>query len=112
MTTAQSSPSSFSSSPHDSSASSPSSPSHLRNRNGIAPSPSIFVTGGFREAANVSPTLSSFSSGSNALAPLAGRDGTSLGGHTHRVAIRVDHSIATCFDPADKELYDLWAPKP
>ncbi|KAI0092848.1 hypothetical protein BDY19DRAFT_926687 [Irpex rosettiformis] len=25
--------------------------------------------------------------------------------------IRSDPSIITCFDPADKELYDLWAPK-
>ncbi|KAH9977783.1 hypothetical protein BGW80DRAFT_1455945 [Lactifluus volemus] len=108
------SPSSTSSesSQHNTSTSNPSSPSHLRNRNGLATSsPSIFVTGGFRDAANVSPTLSSFSSGSNALA-VVGADGTSPGGYTHRIAIRVDHSTATCFDPADKELYELWAPKP
>ena len=43
------------SSPHDPSARSPSSPSHLRNRNGIAPSPSIFVTGGVRRSAFQSP---------------------------------------------------------
>jgi hypothetical protein len=65
----------------------------------------------FRDAANVSPTLSSFSSGSNALAVVGG-DRPSPGGYTHRITIRVDHSTATCFDPADKELYDLWAPKP
>jgi len=64
----------------------------------------------FHEGVNVSPTLSSFSSSSNVLAS-AGKDGSNLGAHTHKVAIRVDHSIATCFDPADKELYDLWAPK-
>ncbi|KDR83683.1 hypothetical protein GALMADRAFT_662906 [Galerina marginata CBS 339.88] len=28
-----------------------------------------------------------------------------------RVLLRSDPSISTCFDPADKELYDLWAPK-
>ncbi|KAH8113277.1 hypothetical protein DFH11DRAFT_330429 [Phellopilus nigrolimitatus] len=28
-----------------------------------------------------------------------------------RVIIRVDPTLVTCFDPADKELYDLWAPK-
>ncbi|KAI9467014.1 hypothetical protein BJY52DRAFT_39043 [Lactarius psammicola] len=86
------------------------SPEHLRHRGGVASSTSIFVTGGFREAANASPTLSSFSSASNVSAP-ARRDGSGLATHTHKVSIRVDHSIATCFDPADKELYDLWAPK-
>ena len=25
--------------------------------------------------------------------------------------IRSDPSLLTCFDPADKELYDLWVPK-
>lgn len=25
--------------------------------------------------------------------------------------IRVDPSLLSCFDPSDKELYDLWAPK-
>jgi hypothetical protein len=24
--------------------------------------------------------------------------------------IRADPTMTTCFDPADKELYDLWAP--
>ncbi|KAI0307164.1 hypothetical protein B0F90DRAFT_532230 [Multifurca ochricompacta] len=90
--------------------SSPSSPLHLRNRGG-ATSSSIFMAGGFREAASVSPTLSSFSSGSNALALAAG-SGSSLGAHAHKIVIKVDHSIATSFDLADKELYDLWAPKP
>ena len=28
-----------------------------------------------------------------------------------KVTIRADPAIVTCFDPADKELYDLWAPK-
>ncbi|KAI0005014.1 hypothetical protein BJV74DRAFT_806366 [Russula compacta] len=79
------------------------------NRGGAAASSSIFVAGGFQDAANASPTLSSVSSGSNALVP-AGR--VNLGvAHPRKIVIRVDHSIATCFDPADKELYDLWAPK-
>ena len=55
--------------------------------------------------------MSSFSSGSNALLVPAGKDGSNVGAHTRKIAIRVDHSIATCFDPADKELYDLWVPK-
>ena len=28
-----------------------------------------------------------------------------------KVTIRTDPAIVTCFDPADRELYDLWAPK-
>ncbi|EPT03772.1 hypothetical protein FOMPIDRAFT_1115491, partial [Fomitopsis schrenkii] len=28
-----------------------------------------------------------------------------------KVTIRTDPALVTCFDPADKELYDLWAPK-
>ncbi|KAL5527226.1 hypothetical protein ACEPAG_6017 [Sanghuangporus baumii] len=29
-----------------------------------------------------------------------------------RLIIRADPTLVSCFDPADKELYDLWAPKP
>ena len=28
-----------------------------------------------------------------------------------RVALKADPALLTCFDPADKELYDLWAPQ-
>ncbi|KAI9508943.1 hypothetical protein F5148DRAFT_1283501 [Russula earlei] len=91
------------------STSDPPSPSGLRNRGRAASSSSVFVAGGFPDV-NTSPTLSSFSSGSKALG-LAGRDESSPGAHRRRIIIRVDPSIATCFDPADKELYDLWAPK-
>ncbi|KAJ4478176.1 hypothetical protein J3R30DRAFT_3702914 [Lentinula aciculospora] len=30
---------------------------------------------------------------------------------TRRPVIRTEPSMLTCFDPADRELYDLWAPK-
>ncbi|THH08653.1 hypothetical protein EW145_g2563 [Phellinidium pouzarii] len=36
---------------------------------------------------------------------------TAFGTPTKRVIIRADPTLVTCFDPADKELYDLWAPK-
>ncbi|CAA7259819.1 unnamed protein product [Cyclocybe aegerita] len=29
---------------------------------------------------------------------------------TRALVVRADPSMLTCFDPADKELYDLWAP--
>ncbi|KAG1907125.1 uncharacterized protein F5891DRAFT_357602 [Suillus fuscotomentosus] len=29
-----------------------------------------------------------------------------------KITIRSDIALVTCFDPADKELYNLWAPKP
>ncbi|TFK55934.1 hypothetical protein OE88DRAFT_1731571 [Heliocybe sulcata] len=32
-------------------------------------------------------------------------------GSSMRIGIRSDPTLVTCFDPADKELYDLWAPK-
>jgi hypothetical protein len=35
---------------------------------------------------------------------------TSLAVAPRGITIRVDPALATCFDPADKELYDLWAP--
>ncbi|KAF9780112.1 hypothetical protein BJ322DRAFT_311960 [Thelephora terrestris] len=28
-----------------------------------------------------------------------------------RVTLRADPALLTCFDPADRELYDLWAPQ-
>jgi len=28
-----------------------------------------------------------------------------------RVALKADPALLTCFDPADKELYDLWVPQ-
>ncbi|KAI0347270.1 hypothetical protein BDW22DRAFT_1425325 [Trametopsis cervina] len=34
-----------------------------------------------------------------------------IGTPVRKVVIRADSSITTSFDPADKELYDLWAPK-
>ncbi|TFK23254.1 hypothetical protein FA15DRAFT_705614 [Coprinopsis marcescibilis] len=36
---------------------------------------------------------------------------TPTGARTRQFDIRADASLMTCFDPADKELYDLWAPK-
>lgn len=34
-----------------------------------------------------------------------------LGTPGRKVVIRSDPSLVSCFDPADKELYDLWVPK-
>ncbi|KAH9965935.1 hypothetical protein BC827DRAFT_1265018 [Russula dissimulans] len=90
--------------------SSPASPSALRNRGAVASSSSVFVAGGFPDAVNTSPTLSSFSA-SNTMSLVTGGDEQSPSARPRRIVIRVDPSIATCFDPADKELYDLWASK-
>lgn len=35
---------------------------------------------------------------------------TPLSPPARKVVMRSDPSLLTCFDPADKELYDLWAP--
>ena len=31
--------------------------------------------------------------------------------NVRRAALKADPALLTCFDPADKELYDLWAPQ-
>ncbi|THV08488.1 hypothetical protein K435DRAFT_959049 [Dendrothele bispora CBS 962.96] len=36
---------------------------------------------------------------------------TPAGTPSRKPVVRADPSILTCFDPSDKELYDLWAPK-
>ncbi|KAK0190832.1 hypothetical protein F5146DRAFT_570382 [Armillaria mellea] len=41
----------------------------------------------------------------------ASRSSFPMGTPTRRVLVRSDPALLTCFDPADKELYDLWAPK-
>ena len=57
---------------------------------GSAPSPRI-VTGGL-----------SYGRIPNALdTPASGK----------RVTLKADPALLTCFDPADKELYELWAPQ-
>ena len=70
------------------------SPSSATARTGSVPRG--LDTGGFRSAM-VSSTHS-FSLSSTAPPP-------------RQLVIRADPALATCFDPADKELYDLWAPK-
>ncbi|KAK0482101.1 hypothetical protein EDD18DRAFT_767434 [Armillaria luteobubalina] len=41
----------------------------------------------------------------------ASRSSFHMGTPTRRVLVRSDPALLTCFDPADKELYNLWAPK-
>ncbi|KAK0453758.1 hypothetical protein EV421DRAFT_1897750 [Armillaria borealis] len=41
----------------------------------------------------------------------ASRSSFHMGTPTRRVLVRSDPALLTCFDPADRELYDLWAPK-
>ncbi|KAF8238734.1 hypothetical protein L208DRAFT_204889 [Tricholoma matsutake] len=36
---------------------------------------------------------------------------TSTNGSSRQLVVRSDPSLLTCFDPSDKELYDLWAPQ-
>ncbi|KAM5540490.1 hypothetical protein V8D89_005948 [Ganoderma adspersum] len=36
---------------------------------------------------------------------------SAMGTPARKVIIRADPTLFTCFDPADKDLYDLWAPK-
>lgn len=92
---------------------------HLTTRQ--AHLPDLFVTVYLTSAqptSDESPTSATFSSDSSKLndssrstfqrlmsTPL------SLGTPGRKVVVRSDPSLVTCFDPADKELYDLWVPK-
>ncbi|KII95142.1 hypothetical protein PLICRDRAFT_128652 [Plicaturopsis crispa FD-325 SS-3] len=91
-------------------------PSSLRNRS-VNPSP-LNTSGGAPQQS--SPTLTD--STASFRRESVGPDGTpqslfratavNLGTPTtHRIVIRADPALVTCFDPADRELYDLWVPK-
>ncbi|KAG7449136.1 uncharacterized protein BT62DRAFT_1002679 [Guyanagaster necrorhizus] len=41
----------------------------------------------------------------------ASRSSFRMGTPIRKILVRSDAALLTCFDPADKELYDLWAPK-
>ncbi|OSD04232.1 hypothetical protein PYCCODRAFT_1466202 [Trametes coccinea BRFM310] len=83
--------------------------SGLRNR---GPNGSELPQGG-----DASPTSSTMSSVSRAFEPSRSlyrpipSAPASTFGTPRKVMIRADPAMVTCFDPADKELYDLWAPK-
>ncbi|KAI0723286.1 hypothetical protein C8Q76DRAFT_390391 [Earliella scabrosa] len=66
-----------------------------------------------------SPTSSTISNVSRIVEPsrsfyrhLTSAPPSALGTPARKVTIRADPALLTCFDPADRELYDLWAPKP
>ncbi|KAI0938090.1 hypothetical protein AcV7_003378 [Taiwanofungus camphoratus] len=62
---------------------------------------------------DASPTSTTLSNLSRSVfrATLPMTTSSSFGTPGHKVTIRADPSLVTCFDPIDKELYDLWAPK-
>ncbi|KAI0750700.1 hypothetical protein C8Q80DRAFT_525175 [Daedaleopsis nitida] len=68
---------------------------------------------------DASPTSSTISNLSRHLEPsrstlyrsITSTPSSALGTPARKVTIRADPAILTCFDPADRELYDLWAPK-
>ncbi|KAI0832398.1 hypothetical protein BC628DRAFT_1309269 [Trametes gibbosa] len=73
----------------------------------------VFLQGG-----DASPTSSTISNLSRILEPsrslyrpIPVAPASTFATPARKVVIRSDPSLVTCFDPADKELYDLWAPK-
>ncbi|KAI9001031.1 hypothetical protein BD414DRAFT_431041 [Trametes punicea] len=67
---------------------------------------------------DTSPTSSTISNLSRILEPsrslyfpMPSAPPSAFGTPTRKVIIRADPAMVTCFDPADKELYDLWASK-
>ncbi|KAI0699459.1 hypothetical protein BC835DRAFT_1412643 [Cytidiella melzeri] len=93
----------------------------LRNRRPSTPQP-----GSPRPAENASPPSSATASTSgnisraldsrpslrlSALQSAQNMQLMNIGTPVRKLVVRSDPSIVTCFDPADKELYELWAPK-
>ncbi|KAI0771607.1 hypothetical protein BD413DRAFT_58375 [Trametes elegans] len=67
---------------------------------------------------DASPTSSTISNLSRILEPsrslyrpIPSTPTSAFGTPARKVTIRADPAMVTCFDPADRELYDLWAPK-
>ncbi|KAH9899888.1 hypothetical protein C8Q73DRAFT_787733 [Cubamyces lactineus] len=86
--------------------------SGLRNR-GTTP-----TRGENGQAGDASPTSSTISNLSRILEPsrslyrpIPSAPPSAFGTPARKVTIRADPALVTCFDPADRELYDLWAPK-
>ncbi|KAF8914696.1 hypothetical protein CPB85DRAFT_1433686 [Mucidula mucida] len=66
----------------------------------------------FRSRNSAAADLSSSSAFSDSrLAREASRSSFSALNTPNRKTIRSDPALLTCFDPSDRELYDLWAPK-
>ncbi|KAH7887688.1 hypothetical protein F5I97DRAFT_1926109 [Phlebopus sp. FC_14] len=81
--------------------SAPSSP-NLRNRNPFAETVATSPT---------SVTMSDASVGLNDTPQTAFRSHPAGFTGSRKSTIRSDPALVTCFDPADRRLYDLWAPK-
>ncbi|KAI0335448.1 hypothetical protein GY45DRAFT_799162 [Cubamyces sp. BRFM 1775] len=70
------------------------------------------------QAGDASPTSSTISNLSRILEPsrslyrpIPSAPPSAFGTPARKVTVRADPALVTCFDPADRELYDLWAPK-
>ncbi|KAI0349417.1 hypothetical protein OH77DRAFT_1594236 [Trametes cingulata] len=70
------------------------------------------------QGGDASPTSSTISNLSRILEPsrslyrpIPSAPPSTFGTPSRKVVIRADPALVTCFDPADRELYDLWAPK-
>ncbi|TFY68613.1 hypothetical protein EVG20_g3478 [Dentipellis fragilis] len=89
------------------------SPSSFRNRMSLN---SLHMAGEYDIPGDISPTSSTFST-STSFSDRLGPSHTfsslnvTAAPPVHKLTIRTNPTISTCFDPADKELYDLWAPK-
>ncbi|KZV63856.1 hypothetical protein PENSPDRAFT_691295 [Peniophora sp. CONT] len=64
-----------------------------------------------RGLASTSPTTSTFSESVSTHVPARSLGSIITSNSTSRPVIRSDPGLVTCFDSADKELYDLWAPR-
>ncbi|KAA1466427.1 hypothetical protein DENSPDRAFT_831250 [Dentipellis sp. KUC8613] len=89
------------------------SPPNFRSRMSLN---SLHMAGEYEAPGDISPTSSTFSSAtafSDRLGPSHTYSSLNVmaAPPVYKMTIRANPAISTCFDPADKELYDLWAPK-
>ncbi|GBE79723.1 hypothetical protein BKA93DRAFT_758452 [Sparassis latifolia] len=89
----------------------PSSSGHTEPHIAQSPPPDINLRSRLPESVpgDVSPTSSTFTNMSRT--PGGPILSAHLAGPTRKITIRADPSLVTCFDPSDKQVYDLWAPK-
>ncbi|KAI5124905.1 hypothetical protein M0805_007333 [Coniferiporia weirii] len=64
-----------------------------------------------RAASNLDSPTSTISSAPTRMPLRTNPANSAFSTPTKRTIIRVDPTLVSCLDPADKELYDLWVPK-
>ncbi|KAL1946821.1 hypothetical protein VTO73DRAFT_14925 [Trametes versicolor] len=85
----------------------------LRNRSAGQAGSSERTPGG--DASPTSSTMSNvsrvFEPSRSLYRPIPSAPTSAYGTPARKITVRADPALVTCFDPSDRELYDLWAPR-